>query len=136
MITEKKPFNLKNLYLYLSSFVALIFFLFGAIITASNLADIFFGESYYQSYNQFYQDYIHNNFADKKEVDPSLIATETPSSISIDDEAKIRALYEEEKAFSQENTRRRNLRDLIGSLTTFVLGLFFWLFFWHQAKKR
>lgn len=134
MTENKKPFNLRNLYLYAASFVSLLFFLFGGVTTARNLAELLTGNTYSQSYFQFRQNYSNLLDTDVISVAGETAAQEKNLALA-PDTPEIRALYEEEKQADEQSNRRRTLQDLTASLTSLILGLFFWLFFWRQTQK-
>lgn len=115
----KKPSNLRNLYLYLSSFAALLFFLFGTVFTVGNFVELTGVGLNFQTYNSYRTTYDKN----------------TGQEILREDTPDLRLTYEEEKAFSSAQEKQRHLEGIAYSLSSLILGLFFWLFFWKQAKK-
>ncbi len=117
----QKNFDLKLFYLYLASFTALVFFLFGAVFTAQNLVEIIGSNAYYPTYTQFRTRY------DKMENGGEMLQPDTQ---------ELRLAYEEEKQQSLQQARRRAGQNLAGSGTALILGLFFWLFFWKQTKEK
>jgi hypothetical protein len=116
----QKKLSVKIIYLYLSSFVALIFFLFGSIATVRDSVELAIGTSYHQTYSQF-----RTKFDGKTEK--KVLREDTP---------ELKQAYQEEVNQSKNRETKRTIQDLAGSSTTFVLGLFFWLFFWKLAKKE
>ncbi len=116
----KKTFSLRNLYLYLSSFAALLFFLFGTVFTIGNLVELTGVGLNFQTYNNYRTTY-------DKTSNQEILKEDTP---------ELRAAYEEEKSFSAAQEKQRHLEGVAYSLSSSILGLFFWLFFWKQAKKE
>lgn len=116
----KKPSNLRNLYFYLSSFAALLFFLFGTVFTIGNLVQLNGTGLNYQTYGSYRATY-------DKVGNQEILKEDTP---------ELRAMYEEEKALNAAREKQRYLEGIGYSLSASVLGLFFWLFFWKQTKKE
>lgn len=105
----KKTFSLRNLYLYLSSFAALLFFLFGTVSSVGNLVQIFSNANNYRTYSTY--------------------------KAGKEDTPELRAQYEEDKALDAVENKQRKIETFSYSFTSLALGLFFWLFFWKQTKK-
>ncbi len=124
---DKRSFSLKDLYAYVASIIALMFFLFGTVITVSNLSRYFIGDVYFQSYSDFRRSQLWQT----EKAGPEMSETESLPA----DTPELRALYEEEKALSERRNQLNALQNLAGSVTAMLLGLFFWPFFWKQTKN-
>ncbi len=143
MVKEKKAFTMKSLYLYLASFAALLFFLFGTVLTATGVMELIYPAGYYQTYLEFRQS-IGYLFEDEGAIDLDLNldigVAQTKDMAMVEsgiapDTEEVRAMYEEQLEAEMARTRAFNMRDLAGSVTAMVLGLFFWLFFWKKTKN-
>ena len=114
-----KETNIKLIYLYLASLIALPFFLFGTVLTVQGVMSLINGETYYQTYTQFRTLYDVNEGGEYYKPD-------TP---------ELRAMYEEDKAHNESMSRKRTMQHLAGSVTSLILGLVLWQYFWRQAKS-
>ncbi len=115
----KKEFSLRSLYLYAASFTALLFFLFGAVSSVTNLVALWQGESYYQTYTQF----------------RTMYAKEDGGQSLKEDTEELKLAYQEEVSQYEMMERKRTVKNLSGSLTALILGVFFWQLFWKQTKS-
>lgn len=97
-----------------------MFFLFGTMGTVRNSVELAIGIPYHQTYTQF----------------RTRIESKTNSEFLKEDTPELRKAYNEEVEQAQIRNKKRIIQDLASSLTAFILGLFFWLFFWKLARKE
>jgi len=110
--------QLKNIYLYLVSFVTLMMILFGLIAFANNVARFLFPADYL--YYQTLMD-IEREYTSTGRESPPLTELER-----IKDER-----------MESERTRNRayTLRDMIGTLSVWLIPLPFYFYHWRKIKE-
>ncbi len=111
--------QLKTIYLYLISFVTLMMIIFGFISFVNNLARFAFptNYNYYPTLMEIEREYINN----KQETPPI---------------SELEQIREERMAYDQNRDRIYLLRDLIGSITVWLIPIPFYLFHWRKIEKE
>ncbi|MBS4032275.1 MAG: hypothetical protein KGZ63_12775 [Clostridiales bacterium] len=109
--------QLKNIYLYLVSFVTLMMIIFGLISFIHNLARASFpvDYSYYQTLMDIEREYTNNN----REVPPV---------------SELEQIRDERITSEQNRNRAYLLRDLIGSLTVWLIPIPFYIYHWRKIQ--
>lgn len=103
--------RLRNIYLYLVSFVALMMIIIGLIFTVQNLTDVIFPTNYYY-YNAV-------------PIDKSQGMTE--------EEKKD---YEESQRISEQNQRTENKKSVAKSISVVVIALPTFIYHWRKIEKE
>lgn len=109
--------QLKNIYLYLVSFVTLMMIIFGLIAFIHNLARVVLpvDYTYYQTLMDIEREYTNNN----REV-PTL--------------SELEQIRDERITSEQNRNRAYLLRDLIGSLTVWLIPIPFYIYHWRKIQ--
>lgn len=102
--------KLRNVYLYLVSFVALIMILTGLIFTVQNITDVLFPTNYY--YEQ--------------------IPNEKMGSLSAED----KKLYEENQKRNDQNRRTESKKNVAKSIAVVVVALPTFVYHWRKIEKE
>ncbi len=108
----------KNIYLYLVSFVTLMMIIFGLVAFLNNLTRVVFPVDYY-----YY---------------PTLMEIEQEYNASGTDEvtvAELEKIREERISLDRERDRAWQLRELIGTLTVWLIPIPFYLYHWRRIRK-
>jgi hypothetical protein len=109
--------QLKNIYLYLVSFVTLMMIIFGLIAFIHNMARFTFpvDYTYYQTLMDIEREYTNNN----REVPPV---------------SELEQIRDERITSEQNRNRAYLLRDLIGSLTVWLIPIPFYIYHWRKIQ--
>jgi len=102
--------RLRNVYLYLVSFVALMMILFGLIFTVQNLTDVLFPTGYYY---------------DPYPLDKEGTMTED-----------MKKQYEESRRRNEENQRAENKKNVAKSVAVVLVALPTFLYHWKKAERE
>ncbi len=108
----------KNIYLYLVSFVTLMMIIFGLVAFLNNLARVVFPVDYYHY--------------------PTLMEIEQEYNTSNTDatpQAELERIREERISLEGERNRAWRLRELIGTLTVWLIPIPFYLYHWRRIRK-
>lgn len=110
--------QLKNIYLYLVSFVTLMMILFGLIAFVNNVARFFFPTdyTYYQTLMDIEREYINTG----REVPPV---------------TELEQIRDERLESERARNRTYVLRDMIGALSVWLIPLPFYFYHWRKIKK-
>lgn len=102
--------KLRNVYLYLVSFVALMMILIGLIFTVQNITDVFFPT------NNYYE------------------------TIPLDKDGKIsdadKKLYEENKKTNEQNQRTQSKKSVAKSIAVVIVALPTFAYHWRKIEKE
>ena len=104
--------KLRNVYLYLVSFVALMMILSGTIFTVQNVTDVLFPSNYY-SYPQ-----------------PAPI--EKAGTITAED----KKIYEENQKIQEENQKNESKKNVAKSIAIVVVALPTFIYHWRKIEKE
>lgn len=102
--------KLRNVYLYLVSFVSLMMILMGIIFTVQNITDVMFPTNYY--YESF----------------PS----EKTGSLSVEDQKS----YEENQKIQEQNRNIESKKNVAKSIAVVIVALPTFIYHWRKVEKE
>lgn len=102
--------KLRNVYLYLVSFVALMMIIVGLIFTVQNITDVLYPTSYY--YESLPLDKNGNLTPEDKKI------------------------YEENQKRSQENQKKESKKSVAKSIAVVVVALPTFMYHWSKIEKE
>lgn len=102
--------NMRNLYLYLVSFVSLLMIIIGIIITVQTVTDVIFPTNYYYE----------------------SIAPEKTEQLSEEDKTK----YDENQTKFQENRMVESKKNVVKSLIVVIVALPTFAYHWRKIEKE
>ncbi len=102
--------KLRNIYLYLVSFVALMMILIGLIFTVQNITDVLFPTNYYYE----------------------TVPIEKEKAMSEEEKKS----YEESRRINEQNQRNQDKKDVAKSIAVVVVALPTFAYHWRKIEKE
>jgi len=102
--------KLRNVYLYLVSFVSLMMILMGVIFTVQNITDVIFKTNYYYE----------------------AMPIEKTGSLSVEEQKK----YEENQKMYKENSDIESKKKVVKSMAVIVVALPTFIYHWRKVEKE
>lgn len=102
--------KLRNVYLYLVSFVALMMILIGLIFTVQNITDVLFPTNYYYE----------------------TVPIEKEKAMSEEEKKS----YEESRRINEQNQRNQDKKDVAKSIAVVVVALPTFAYHWRKIEKE
>lgn len=102
--------KLRNVYLYLVSFVALMMILIGLIFTVQNITDVLFPTNYYYE----------------------TVPIEKEKTMSEEEKKS----YEESRRINEQNQRNQDKKDVAKSIAVVVVALPTFAYHWRKIEKE
>jgi hypothetical protein len=102
--------KLRNVYLYLVSFVSLMMIIIGVIFTVQNITDVIFPTNYYYE----------------------SIAIDKTGNLSEED----KKIYEENQKINEENSKINSKKSVAKSIAVVIVALPTFVYHWRKVEKE